>query len=969
MTKDIVPTPVSVFLEKAINKPNKTFLDIYNENGIQKSYSHLDLLHRTNTIARFFQENVPSGVTVGIFMRQELDFVCSILALWATGHTCVIFNEDWDADVATVISERLHITSLVFSDLSEKYHLPGVKSLHLSAVPTDPNAPQIQTGYEPEIAMINHSSGSTGIPKSIPFRISKYVPAADWGIPELGHDLKTAVIMAPTFALTTLNWMTSLLDPEGSIMFPSMHIRAPVPVSSKTEQLAWNLHYALKYGCQRICLLPKLVLLMLQITVKENESFPACKKVMVAGEMIPPNLRENCQHALPNAEFSAAYGSTETGFSGFIADLKDSSLVYFPGKTIKECMLLDENMKPVPREVGNKGFVCTITDAQSEPYVGDDEGTQAANRETYLTVSNQPAVRFADLATWEQKDGKWGISIKGRLGRIVKRNGVFYDLNHLDKIANSLDVFKDAFSFLISNRFVLCYIPKEATLTSDEALNVLNKALKSTVWFSHCIPIKELMYNASGKVDLKGLQSFVQDRMSEEDNKLPNLTDPLAIEISKISTRVLGNKSLEGKEVLFQAHGLDSIKAVQFSSLLKKELNCEMSVTVLLHPKCSPNSLTAAIKEGDSNELSVSVNEVRADAIKLANELSGIKPLAPIKDPWVLLTGATGFLGKRLLKYFLNGGEKVICLIRGLSDADAEKRMYGMCPELQKHANSLIVWASDLNDENLSLSSEKWEFLEKNVTKIIHNGAMVHWTKTYHDLLQSNVMSTKTLLDLSMVGPKKFIFVSGGGQQELDVIDHNAKGQAMGYTLSKFASEVLCEKAKGKGNPEIYAILPAFILANDGEILARDFFWRFVQTCVRMKKWPTRADGGSFPMRISSTEELARCLYEGIERQQYFPEDKNGRIMGYDEIDGDTMIACCEEKCGIKLQKAPLSAWIEQVDKDLEVQKEDHPLFALRQMTEGAIQMGLLDDGASAGKQKNSLTVDAFKSGLEQLEA
>ncbi|WBW74769.1 phosphopantetheine binding [Schizosaccharomyces osmophilus] len=969
MTKTIVPTPVSVLLEKANSKPDETFLDFYNENGIQKSYSHLEILQRTNTIARFYQQNVPSGATVGVFMRQEMDLVCSILALWATGHTGVIFNEDWDSDIAAIISERLQVSFLVFSDLTEKYHLRGVKSLHLTTLQTDPNAPCIQTGYEPEIALINHSSGSTGIPKSIPYRMEKYVPAADWGISSLDHHLKTAIVMAPNFALTTLVWMTALLNPGGSIMCPSMLTRPPVPVSSKAEQLAWNLHYALKYGCERLCILPKLLLLMLQTTVKENESFPSCKKVLVAGEMIPPNLPESCQRALPNAKFGAAYGSTETGFSGFYAELKDSNLTYIPGLTIKDLMLLNEDMKPIPREVGNKGFVCVITDAQSEPYVGEDEETQSANRETYITINNQPAIRFADLATWEQKDGNWGISVKGRLGRIVKRNGVFYDLNHLDKIANSLDAFKEAFSFLVNNRFVLCYIPKEATLTSDEALNVLNKALKSSVWFSHCIPIKTLLFNASGKVDLKALQSYVQDRMFEEDSKLPSLTDHFAIEISKISARVLGNKSLEGKEVLFQAHGLDSIKAVQFSSLLKKELNCEISVTVLLHPECSPNSLAAAVKEGGTNKLSVSVNEVEADAIKLAGELGGVKPLAPIKDSWVLLTGATGFLGKRLLTHFLNGGEKVICLIRGLNDADAEKRMYGMCPNLQKYANSsLIVWASDLSDDNLSLSSEKWEFLEKHVSKIVHNGAMVHWTKTYYDLWKPNVLSTKKLLDLSMVGPKKLIFVSGGAQQELSMVDRAAKGQSMGYTLSKFAAETVCYKAKENGNPEIYTILPGFILANDGEILARDFFWRFVQTCVRMKKWPTRADGGSLPLRISSTEEIARCMHEGIEHQQYFPEDKDGRVMSYDGIDGNVMIAACEEKRGIKLQKVPLSVWLQQVDKDLEEEKEYHPLFALRHLTEGAVQIGLLDDGASGIKQKHFLSVDAFKNGLEQLE-
>ncbi|EPY51354.1 male sterility protein [Schizosaccharomyces cryophilus OY26] len=967
MTKDLVPTPVSRFLEKATNEPDEPFVDFYTENGIQKTYSHLDVLHRVNTIARFYQKNLPSGATVGVFMRQEVDLVCSILALWATGHTGVIFNEDWDEDVAAVISDRLHISFLVFSDLTEKYHLPGVKTLHLTTLETDPTAPRIQVGHEPEIALINHSSGSTGIPKSIPYRMEKYVPAADWGIPELSHNLTTPLIMAPNFALTTMVWMTALLAPGGRIMCPSMHTRTPVPVSSKAEQLAWNVHYALRYGSERLLILPKLLMLMLQTTIRENETFPNCKKVVVAGEMVPSNLVQSCQSVFPNAKIGAAYGSTETGFCGFYTDLEDKDLIYLPGSTIKEVMLLDDQMQPVPREVGNKGFVCLVSDAQSEPYVGEDEETRNSNLETYITVNHQPAIRFADLATWEIKDGKWGINIKGRVGRIVKRNGVFYDLNHLDKIANSLDIFNEAFSFLINNRFVLCYIPKETSLSSEKALEILNKTLKSTVWFSHCIPIKTLLFNATGKVDLKSLQSYAEARMFEEDNKLPKVTEPLAFEISKISTAILGNNTLEGKDVLFQAHGLDSIKAVQFSALLRKQLNCDIPVSLLMHQKSSPSSIAAAVKEGNSNQLAVSIVDVENDANQLAEKLGSVKPLERIQDSWILLTGATGFLGKRLLAYFLKQGAKVVCLIRGLNDSDAERRMYESLPNIEKYAKSLIVWASDLSDDSLSLSSEKWDFLEKHVSKIYHNGAMVHWTKTYHDLWKANVMSTKVLLDLSMVGPKSFVFVSGGGQQELATANREAKGQAMGYTLSKHAGELLCYKVKEKGNPNIHVILPGFILANDGEILARDFFWRFVQTCIRMQKWPTQENGASFPFRISSTEEIARCLHEGIEHQQSFPEDKNGRVMGYDDVDGNAMVSACEEKRGVKMQKVPLSIWLQEVDKCLEAEKESHPLFALRHLTEFAIQSGLLNDGTSGTKQKYLLSLEAFKNGLEQL--
>ncbi|EPY53713.1 hypothetical protein SPOG_03054 [Schizosaccharomyces cryophilus OY26] len=55
--------------------------------------------------------------------------------------------------------------------------------------------------------------------------------------------------------------------------------------------------------------------------------------------------------------------------------------------------------------------------------------------------------------------------------------------------------------------------------------------------------------------------------------------------------------------------------------------------------------------------------------------------------------------------------------------------------------------------------------------------------------------------------------------------DREAKGQAMGYALSEYASETLCYRGKGRETPNVYTILPGFILANYGEILPGDFFW------------------------------------------------------------------------------------------------------------------------------------------------
>lgn len=959
-------TPIARLLKNAKETPDHRFISVYNERGIVAKYTYTELLRRVNTIAKFC-DDLGLGKTVGIHMGHELDFLCSIFALWATGRTCVIFNQIWSQQVVRVLVKRLNISDLLYHEYKPKFEVDTLNATSLASLPLDIDAPCIRAGLEPEVALINHSSGSTGVPKSMPFLMKKYALGYDYGTPEFMNHLSTPMVMATSFALTTLSWLNALYC-NGNLLYPSSSISATC--TSEAERLAWNVYYALRAGCERLIILPNLLVLTLQIMPDKEECFPACKLVAAGGEMVPANMYHTCKRVLPNATIYPQYGTTESGLVSFLAyngkdTLHNKELVYFPGKTVKKLMLVTEDNEAVPEKIGCEGFVCVVTDVQSEPYVGDDAETIQSRNSTFINYDGQPAVRFADLAVWNSYKGKLGITIKGRLGRRVKRNGVFFDLKYFDQVAVGLKEVKDAFSFFIFNRFVLVYVPAYNGVDPVTLKQKLNKELRDHNLFSSCFPLADIPRNAAGKVDLKSIETYASKCLSVEDQRLPVLLNPVAIEISKIASKILQNPSLEGKDAPLYSCGLDSIHSVRFFHAIQSHFHLEGPIRYDMNSNCTPNSIASIIQKKSYNVSSITYELLNEDACALSRTIPKLSIL-PTNGQYFLLTGATGYFGRRFLEYLVKLNISVVCLVRESSDEAAKERLISLVPSLRISSENIIVWAAHVEEIRFGLDDAKWEFLVENVSRIYHMAAEVHWMKSYQELRPANVLGTKTVLELSVMGPKALYFISGGGQQEVELDDDTQSAKASGYALSKYVAELLCRKISDLGHPLIYVIRPGFIIANDGEILSRDFFWRFVATALRMGIWPQNDESQSFVFHISTTDALCMTLTQILEKEA----DAYAPLLAYDKFDGDEFACICESMKNVKLDFVTLEDWLKALEKDVDEKGEDHPLFALQHATKFALKSSMTPSNGLRNiypLSETFLTKEAIANGLENL--
>ncbi|HET7741417.1 MAG TPA: thioester reductase domain-containing protein, partial [Mycobacterium sp.] len=237
-------------------------------------------------------------------------------------------------------------------------------------------------------------------------------------------------------------------------------------------------------------------------------------------------------------------------------------------------------------------------------------------------------------------------------------------------------------------------------------------------------------------------------------------------------------------------------------------------------------------------------------------------PAAEIRT--VLLTGATGFLGRYLALDWLERmnlvGGKVICLVRAKDDAAARARLDATFdsgdPKLLAHyrelaAEHLEVYAGDKGEANLGLDDAVWQRVADTVDLIVDPAALVNHVLPYSQLFGPNVLGTAELIRIALTTKiKPFVYVStmavGAGMnpadntEDADVRVVSATravddSYANGYGNSKWAGEVLLREAHDLCGLPVSVFRCDMILADTsyaGQLNLPDMFTRMMLSLV-----------------------------------------------------------------------------------------------------------------------------------------
>ena len=233
----------------------------------------------------------------------------------------------------------------------------------------------------------------------------------------------------------------------------------------------------------------------------------------------------------------------------------------------------------------------------------------------------------------------------------------------------------------------------------------------------------------------------------------------------------------------------------------------------------------------------------------------------------VLLTGATGFVGRFFLRELLKQNERLVvhCLVR----ADSTEHGFQRLREAMEQAE---LWEEELApriravvgencEERFGLGETEYSDLCVRIDAVYHLAADVGLVSPYADLREVNALALRSVLELCLRGRYKHLFyVSTMGifpayfcnfareysqsriddQMSPDVADmkRNFPLGVVGYPWTKLVSEQGALFAKAAGAPVAIFRLPLMGLPSTGYTHANDFPTRLFAAATQLEKTP-----------------------------------------------------------------------------------------------------------------------------------
>jgi thioester reductase-like protein len=211
----------------------------------------------------------------------------------------------------------------------------------------------------------------------------------------------------------------------------------------------------------------------------------------------------------------------------------------------------------------------------------------------------------------------------------------------------------------------------------------------------------------------------------------------------------------------------------------------------------------------------------------------------------IFLTGATGLLGRYLLRDLLGSGRMVGVLIRDSSSASAPERLaelHRFCEEsLRQSLPRPVLIQGDLRLPGMGLGMVERQWLARHARAVIHSAAYVSYQPTPDgEPWLTNVLGTRRLLELcqslriTQVHYLSTAFVCGDrrGLVREDELDCGG-GSNNAYERSKFAAEELVRQFPGI-QATIYR--PSVVVGDSrtGYTCTYHHFYRFLELAVRL---------------------------------------------------------------------------------------------------------------------------------------
>jgi hybrid polyketide synthase/nonribosomal peptide synthetase ACE1 len=437
------------------------------------------------------------------------------------------------------------------------------------------------------------------------------------------------------------------------------------------------------------------------------------------------------------------------------------------------------------------------------------------------------------------------------------------------------------------------------------------------------IPISSLPQSASGKVDRLAVRQLAIPKFESQtrgETLAPFEETLRQLWQEAVPQDIISLYSIQSTSDFFHVGG-SSLSLVTLQALVKDRLG----VSIALHQLFEASTLQGMADRIQNVSVAghgVAVDwegEIEGLVASSATPLTIDTQTAPCGAGAVVLTGATGFIGKEIVRQLVDDDrvQAIYCL--------AVRKPLAQLPSIFTN-QKVHLYHGDLGAPQLGLSDPDAASIFGRASVIIHNGADVSFMKTYQSLKLTNVASTVELVKLALPRRIPFHFVSSAsvtrlaGQEsfgERSVASYHPPAiPEDGYAAVKWVGEAYVERVNQRFGLPVWIHRPSSVTGSDAPEL--DLMSNVMRYCQETKKIPdSGSSSGVFD--FIAVQSVASQIINAVHLSGASAADSNGvhyqHESGEIQVGREEVQSILETGTGHRFESVSVSEWVDHAEK------------------------------------------------------
>ncbi|EPS28358.1 hypothetical protein PDE_03304 [Penicillium oxalicum 114-2] len=920
-----------------------------------KPVTALDLSDSVNAMAWWIEEHigkVDQPETIAFMGANDIRYLVFVLACHKTGFKPLLISTRL-SDAAyehllttteckkfayTKETERRISEIRAFRNGTSFFEVPGVKDILKPHGSISYTWSKTYTQAENEVALIIHSSGTTGMPKPVPLTHGFFATidnVAHLLIPE-GRQFGFFGSLGPDHLVLSTTPFFHLMGfiPLTVSIFHNVPFTYLPDKPLSVEILADTI----KKTKPKVAVLPPSLLEDMSQTETGIEALKTVKYVYFGGAPLAPETGTRLSNY---TQLISVIGSSEVGFIPSLVPQGQENWNYFE-------WVEDYGVKM--EHLGEGLYELVIPRPDSRAIHG-----------IFHTFPDKSEYRTNDLFVQHPENPRlW--KFHGRLDDVVVlSNGEKLNPVTLEKIVE--DHPKVHRALLIGqNRFQTSLLVEpvwpenspelDETAFINEIWPVIEKANEAVPKYGRIVknkirlssPTKPFKLTPKGTTQRHAIGKDYSDEIeaiysvaNQESQRLPASLDKdsLATYVRQIVYSLTGREDIQDDDDFYSV-GLDSLAMIELAMILKSAVSFQHPESQTIGPQQIYRNSTVTrlahfihgILTGQTVTTLSRVDRINKTIAKYTTNLSQCSGqyLPPPRSQTIILTGSTGSLGTYLLNALLNDSniEKIYCFNR----TDAKDRQIASLEKKDFDAgplndNSRVEFLQvSFGDKQFGLSMDKYTELSNRVQLIIHNAWAVNFNIPL-DSFSAHIRGVSEFINLSISSKYKahLAFVSSVGtigawtpemgpsvpEVPFETLDPVLE---QGYAESKHVAERMCLEASRKAGVQTTVFRVGQIAGpttGKGEWNRNEWLPTLVATSKALRKVP--ATLGALEIDWVPVDTLATIMIELLESRSNSQEmSAFFHLMNPSKSTWSSIVPAIEKAYGIP--SVPLEEWI-----------------------------------------------------------